>query len=81
MLSRSSWRGAISGSSDSSGPPESVLNRWKNHSTANRYSTLRALSPASGGIHSSTKKSDSHGVAASTNGMRRPHRVRVRSLQ
>ena len=81
MLRRSPARRAISGRSDSIGPPESVENRLKNQKTAKRKRTLPSVSPGLGGIQRSTKRTAMNGVAAITKGMRRPQRERVRSLQ
>ncbi len=63
------------------GPPESVEKRLKNQKMAKRKMTLPMVSPGLGGIQRRMKKRAMKGVAARTNGMRRPQRERVRSLQ
>jgi hypothetical protein len=71
---------AISGRSASYGPPESVEKRNASSRTMNRYAAVAAV-PEVGGVKTRNEKSTQNGVAARTNGMRRPSRVSTRSLQ
>src|SRR3989337_2821724 len=82
MLTRACGVTAISGSSDSNGPPESVEKRRCNQ-TKKKKKTAFANCPASppGGNHISAKLMAYTGVERTTNGIRRPQRVCVLSPQ